>query len=223
MSASLAWVAPTSPTSSIGLQYCAARRDATHLRVMQSVVPQKEAAMPESLPRIDQNVLAGVRRGDEQSLERVFRDRYPALVQEASAQLDVPVGVPRVVEGAFRRAWEERASFETPESLDGFLHTAVHDGAVRERKRLATLHRLEAGAHVHVPAHATSIPTVDEAWSHFSATLHAPPPDPTAAAHARAASRHDAAHHVGEIGKRRVPVVAIAIGLVIAAVVGAPL
>jgi transmembrane sensor len=179
--------------------------------------------MPETLPRIDQEVVAGIRRGDEQSLERVFRDRYPGLVQEANAQLDTPVGVPRVVEGAFRRAWEERATFATPEALDGFLHTAVHEGATRERKRLATLHRLEAGAHVHVPAHAASTPTVDEAWSHFAATLHAPPPDPTAAAHARAASRHDTAHHVAEIGKRRVPVIAIAIGLVIAVLVGAPL
>ena len=179
--------------------------------------------MPETLPRIDQDVLAGIRRGDEQSLERVFRDRYPALVQEATGQLDQPVGVPRVVEGAFRRAWEDRASFETPDALDGYLHTAVREGAARERKRLATLHRLEAGAHVHVPPHATSAPTVDEAWSHLVATLHAPPPDPTAAAHARAASRHDTAHHVAEIGKRRIPVVPIAIGLVIAAIVGAPL
>jgi ferric-dicitrate binding protein FerR (iron transport regulator) len=179
--------------------------------------------MPETLPRIDQEVVAGIRRGDEQSLERVFRDRYPGLVQEANAQLDEPVGIPRVVEGAFRRAWEDRATFETPEALDGFLHTAVREGAARERKRLATLHRLEAGAHVHATAHATSTPTVDEAWSHLVATLHAPPPDPTAAAHARAASRHDAAHHVAEIGKRRVPVIPIVIGLVIAAVIGAPL
>ncbi|MDQ3950938.1 MAG: FecR domain-containing protein [Gemmatimonadota bacterium] len=179
--------------------------------------------MPETLPRIDQEVVTRIRHGDEQALERVFRDRFPALVQEASSQLDQPVGVPRVVEGAFRRAWEERATFQTPEALDGFLHTAVREGAARERKRLATLHRLEAGAHVHVPAHATSVPTADEAWSHLVATLHAPPPDPTAAAHARAVSRHDTAHHVAEIGKRRVPVVAIAIGLVIAVLVGGPL
>jgi ferric-dicitrate binding protein FerR (iron transport regulator) len=179
--------------------------------------------MPETLPPLDQEVVAGIRHGDEQSLERVFRDRYPALVQEANAQLDQPVGIPRVVEGAFRRAWEERASFETPEALDGFLHTAVREGAARERKRLATLHRLEAGAHVHVPTHATSTPSVDEAWSHLIATLHAPPPDPAAAAHAREASRHHGAEHVASIAKRRVPVVAIAIGLVIAAVVGAPL
>jgi ferric-dicitrate binding protein FerR (iron transport regulator) len=179
--------------------------------------------MPETLPRIDQEVLAGIRHGDEQALERVFRDRYPGLVQEANAQLDTPVGIPRVVEGAFRRAWEERASFETPEALDGFLHTAVREGAARERKRMATLHRLEAGAHVHIPAHATPTPTVDQAWSHLVATLHAPPPDPVAAAHAREVSRHAGAEHVAAIGKRRVPVVPIVIGLVIAVLVGAPL
>jgi ferric-dicitrate binding protein FerR (iron transport regulator) len=179
--------------------------------------------MPETLPRIDQEVLAGIRHGNEQALERVFRDRYPGLVQEASAQLDQPVGIPRVVEGAFRRAWEERATFATPEALDGFLHTAVREGAARERKRLATLHRFEAGAHVHVPAHATPTPTVDEAWSHLVATLHAPPPDPKAAAHAREASRHAGAEHVAAIAKRRVPVVPIVLGVIIAALVVAPL
>lgn len=179
--------------------------------------------MPETLPRIDPDVLAGIRHGDEQSLERVFRDRFPALVQEANAQLEERAGVPRVVESAFIRVWNERTTFETPEALDGFLHTAVREGAAREHKRLATLHRFEAGAHVHVPTHATSAPTVDEAWSHFAATLHAPPPDPTAAAHAREVSRHGAAGHVAAIAKRRVPVMAVAIGLVIAAIVVAPI
>ena len=179
--------------------------------------------MPETLPHIDQEVFAGIRQGNEQSLERVFRDSYPALVQEAKSQLDEPVGIPRVVEAAFRRAWEERASFETPEAFEGFLHTAVREGAARERKRLATLHRFEAGAHVHMSPHATSIPPVDEAWSHLVDRLHAPPPDPAAAAHAREEARHHGAEHVASIAKRGVPVVPIAIGLVVAAVVIAPI
>jgi hypothetical protein len=43
--------------------------------------------MPETLPHIDQEVFAGIRQGNEQSLERVFRDSYPALVQEAKSKL----------------------------------------------------------------------------------------------------------------------------------------
>src|SRR5919197_780311 len=78
------------------------------------------------------------------------------------------LAAPRVVEGAFKRVWAERATFETPEALETFLHEEVHDCAVRERKRLATLHRFEAGAHVHATPHRTSLPTVDEAWNHLA-------------------------------------------------------
>jgi DNA-directed RNA polymerase specialized sigma24 family protein len=128
--------------------------------------------MTAAQPPIDQDVLVGLRHGDDRSLEQLFRDRYPTLVQEASTQLDDPAAAPRVVERAFMRVWDERQSFETRQALESFLHTAVHDSAVRERKRLATLHRLEAGAHVQLN-HQTKPASADEAWSHLKAAIHA--------------------------------------------------
>jgi DNA-directed RNA polymerase specialized sigma24 family protein len=153
--------------------------------------------MTAAQPPIDQDVLVGLRQGDDRSLEQLFRERYPGLIQEASTQLDDPAGAPRVVETAFRRVWDERASFETPDALDSFLHTAVREGAVREAKRLATLHRIEAGAHIRVAHHATATPTVDQAWSHLSSTIHAAPADLEAIKKARTAhARHEAAEHL---------------------------
>jgi ferric-dicitrate binding protein FerR (iron transport regulator) len=182
--------------------------------------------MPATLPRIDEDVLAGIRIGDERSLERLFRESFQPLTQEAAAQLDDRTSAPRVVEGAFRGVWEERASFNTPEALERFLHTAVNECVVRENKRLASLHRFEAGAHVRVPTHSKHELTVDEAWAHLAATLHpATSPDAHAAARAQAShlTRHDAAEHVASIGKRRLRLGAVAIGAAVAIAIVAPL
>jgi ferric-dicitrate binding protein FerR (iron transport regulator) len=181
--------------------------------------------MTAAQPPIDQDVLVGLRQGDDRSLEQLFRDRYPALVQEASTQLDDPGGAPRVVEKAFLRVWDERQSFETRQALDSFLHTAVHDGAIRERKRLATLHRLEDRARVNVQHHAKTV-NADEAWSHLKAAIHAADsPEAHAAARAQVSTmyRHDAAEHVASIGKRRIPWGMLAIGAGVAILVAAPL
>jgi ferric-dicitrate binding protein FerR (iron transport regulator) len=180
--------------------------------------------MPATLLHIDRDQLAALRIGDERALERIFRDTYAALVEEAKPQLDDASGAPRVVEGAFKRVWAERATFETPEALETFLHEEVHDCAVRERKRLATLHRFEAGAHVHATPHRTSLPTVDEAWNHLADSLHVMPVDAATAARQHAELvRHDAATHVAPIAQRRIPWGVIAIGVVVAAIVIAPL
>jgi transmembrane sensor len=182
--------------------------------------------MTAAQPPIDQDVLVGLRHGDDRSLEQLFRDRYAGLVQEAATQLDNPAGAPRVVERAFLRVWDEREKFETRQALDTFLHTAVRDNAARERKRMATLHRLEAGAHVNVTHHAdTPPPTVDEAWPHLKAALHTETPEARAAARAQAThlQRHDAAEHVASIGKRKVPWTMLAIGAAVALLVAAPL
>jgi ferric-dicitrate binding protein FerR (iron transport regulator) len=182
--------------------------------------------MPATLPRIDQDVLAGIRIGDERSLERLFRETFQALSEEAAPQLDDRTSAPRVVEGAFRRVWQERASFATPEALEKFLHQAVSECAARENKRLASLHRFEAGAHVRVPTHSKHQPTVDEAWSHLVASLHAADsPEAHAAARAQAGQlyRRDAVEHVASIGKRRMRVGAVALGAIVAVAIAAPL
>ena len=60
---------------------------------------------------IDREVLLNLKLGDERALERLFRTSYPHLADRARAELDDPASAPRVVEGAFLRAWSERATF----------------------------------------------------------------------------------------------------------------
>ncbi len=182
--------------------------------------------MTAAQPPIDQDVLVGLRQGDDRALEQLFRDRYPGLLQEAARELEDAAGAPRVVERAFLRVWDEREKFETRQSLDSFLRTAVHDSATRERKRLATLHRFEAGAHVNVSHQTTAPPpTADQAWSHLKTALHTGSADVHAAARAQAThlQRHDAAEHVASIGKRKVPWGMLAVGAGVALLVATPL
>jgi ferric-dicitrate binding protein FerR (iron transport regulator) len=178
--------------------------------------------MTASFPPIDRAVLTGLHSGDEQALERVFRDHYAGLTSEARAELDDPVSAPRIVERAFVRVWEERDRFQTPDDLESFLHRAVHEGAVRERSRQAALHRFEAfeGVHITKDTAVKEPPPVGDAWAHVVSALHAPPPDAQAVSHGRLdRSRHMAAEHVAAVAKNPPWVVPVTLGAVLAIIV----
>jgi ferric-dicitrate binding protein FerR (iron transport regulator) len=176
--------------------------------------------MPVTAPPIDRDTFAALQRDDLSALERIFRDHYPGLIQEA-AQVEEARFAPVIVERAFVDAWQRRATFETPRALETFLHDAVHDRAVRERSRHAALHRFEAFEGVRVAPSAAAEPTpVDAAWAQVVAMVQAPPPDTEAAAHVRAdVSRHTAAEHAAALAEPRIrmgPLIIIAVLVVIA-------
>ena len=162
----------------------------------------------------------GVPLSDPQSLEQYFRSHFNELATEAKAQLDdAAPAAPRVVEGAFRHAWEERERILTPQELDAFLHEEVRHGVAREKSRRASLHHHAHGASKAVP-HATPV-DVDQSWSHLSHTLHLVPEEhnPDVAQEVAAVLRHDTAGHVADMAKQRSWKGAIAVGVVAAIVV----
>ena len=187
--------------------------------------------MPATLPPIAPDVLDGLRHGDERALERTFRDHYESPVAEAREKLDDPSHAPRVVETAFLRAWQQREQFETPEAFERFLHQATSEAAARERARHAVFHRDLTNGHAKTNGHKAgnghhngnghAPATVDDAWKEITATLHAPPPDADAEAHARHdIARHVAAEHVAHVVQKRSWKVPIIIGVVALALVG---
>jgi ferric-dicitrate binding protein FerR (iron transport regulator) len=160
---------------------------------------------------------------DPQALEGYFRAHFSELATEAKTQLDdAASSAPRVVEGAFRHAWEERERFQTPQQLEDFLHDEVKHGAAREKSRRASLHRHDAhGAGAHV-AHATAAttPDVEQSWTHLARALHFTSDADTAAAEEVAAHlRHDTAGHVADMAKKRSWKLPITIGVVAAILV----
>jgi ferric-dicitrate binding protein FerR (iron transport regulator) len=151
---------------------------------------------------IDRDLLTGLKLGDERALERVFRECYEPLSKKASAALDDEVGVPKVVEGAFVRVWEQRDTIESPEALEAFLFDAVTAGVARERSRRAAAHRM-GGDGARAAAHAAAGPmTIDDAWTHVSNVLHTPVHDAHLDPATLQAARHGAAQHVASLAKR---------------------
>ena len=159
--------------------------------------------MPATFTPIETAAVDSIRLGDETAFEKLFREHYDALIGEARAAFDDAAAASRVVDASFVRAWHRRAEFASPGDMESFLRSTVHDGAVRERSRIAAIHRFESheGARKQVP-NASHTVGVDVAWAHVAKAMHAAPPDSAATARQMADhARHAAAEHVAHVAK----------------------
>ena len=164
---------------------------------------------------------------DEQSLERLFRAHFNALLVEAKGKLPgAEMAAPRVVSKAFHQAWNDRAQFRTQEELVVFLKAAIQHGAAREVSRRAGLHRAdhaiagntdtgESPASTH---HEVVEMTLDEAWDRLQHTLHGGAPE--AYRQRASTARHEAAEHMAALGTERSwkPIIAVAAVALVAVV-----
>lgn len=142
---------------------------------------------------------------NEEALRRAFFARYPALAAEARTALgdDAAALTPKVVEGAFVRAWDARARLTTPDQLDAFLQDDVRHAAVRALSRRAGAHRLaehEAHGIVHSspPPHAPAEVAIDpdESWGHILRATRGEGHSQHALDETAAIARHGAAGHI---------------------------
>jgi len=165
--------------------------------------------------------LNNVALADEESLHRTFLTEYSALTAEARQDLgaDAVVLAPKVVEGAFVRAWDARARFRTPAEVHEFLVEDVHHAAARALSRRVAARRLSHNEHSE--AHATHDPSLEEAWSHIQHALHGETHSPKALSEQAAASRHGAAEHINVATHEANPWIAVLLGgLALAVVLG---
>jgi len=161
--------------------------------------------------------MSAVALADEETLRRVFLEQYSALTEEARTDLgaDARALVPKVVEGAFVRAWDSRAKFKTPAEVQKFLIEDIHHAAARALSRRAGAHRLSGGGHA--DAHAVRDETPEEAWQHIMHALHGEAHSPKALADAAAHSRHEAAEHIKQSSKSTSLWILLAVGAVVLA------
>lgn len=178
--------------------------------------------MTSALTTIGADDLTLFTQGDEGALERIFRAGYDPLVALATTELGAGPSAPRLVEGVFYEAWQQRARFASPGDLAHFLREAVHREALRERGRHAALHRFQEreGAAARVAPAASGQVGIDEAWAALSAAIHAPPPDATRGADVRHdVSRHEAASHLAKVAAPERNLRGILLMIAVAAVV----
>jgi ferric-dicitrate binding protein FerR (iron transport regulator) len=141
---------------------------------------------------------------DEESLHRTFLAEYAELTAEARADLgDAVVLAPKVVEGAFVRAWDSRARFRTPAEVHNFLVEDVHHAAARALSRRVAARRF--AGHEHADAHTVADTTPEQAWAHILHALHGEEHSPQALAAAAAVSRHGAAEHISHVSEEAAP------------------
>jgi DNA-directed RNA polymerase specialized sigma24 family protein len=140
---------------------------------------------------------------DEAALESLFRTHFSALNQEAKSHLgeSAATAAPKVVEGAFRQAWDERDQIATEADLGTYLHDAVRRSAARELSRRAGARHLGGASGAHA-THAHAEATVDQAWQHLTRQLHPEQVRAEAAAYSEE-RRHHAAEHVADLSKAR--------------------
>jgi ferric-dicitrate binding protein FerR (iron transport regulator) len=187
---------------------------------MSTPVPHREGEGAISLPLRTPLV-------DESALHDVFLAEYPTLTAEAKAELgsEAAALTPKVVEGAFVRAWDARAKFRTPAELHQFLVEDVHHAAARALSRRAAAHRFagQDAPQGKQAAHAVGEIDMEQSWAHVVHALHGEAHSPQALAEAAAHSRHEAAEHIAVIEKgvpvwKVAAVIALVVGLLAATV-----
>jgi DNA-directed RNA polymerase specialized sigma24 family protein len=151
---------------------------------------------------------------DEAALERLFRAHFSALCAEAKSHLgeEAAASAPKVVETAFRQAWDEREQIASEADLSTYLHDAVRRCAARELSRRAGARHLAVGGKSAAHHASATGPDVDQSWQHLTRQLH--PEVARADAQAFAEQmRHHAAAHVGDLSQKRSWKVPVTIGI----------
>ena len=158
---------------------------------------------------------------NEEALRLAFFARFSTLAAEARTALgDDAAGLtPKVVEGAFVRAWDARSRLATPEQLGAFLKEDVHHAAVRALSRRASVHRFSehegrGATHDASPSHARPDVVIDpdESWPHVLRAIRGEGHSQHALDETAAIARHDAAGHIVGATREGTPWKMIGIG-----------
>jgi ferric-dicitrate binding protein FerR (iron transport regulator) len=114
---------------------------------------------------IPADLVAGVRAGDDQSIERGFLSLFPALVAAADADLHDKASSSRVVERAFLQVMSGAPPADA-QAFDVALSQAIHQAVVREQSRKGALRRFERNEGVTHQASHTETVDAATSWRH---------------------------------------------------------
>ena len=161
--------------------------------------------MPASSPRIDPALFGKLKSGDERAFEQLFRERYAALIAEATPVLDGDgAAAARAIETVFVQVWKGREQVTTLEAFETNLYAAVHEAAARIKSRRAGVRGFDDREGGHAQKGAKPAPGVDAVWSKVYGALHVNAERSAEAAHEAAIhSRHEAAGQLVEMAKPR--------------------
>ena len=82
----------------------------------------------------DKNILVGLRSGDEQVFETIFRTYYERLCNYANTILNDMDESEEMVQGAFLTVWEKHDTIDIHTSVKSYLYRAVHNSCLNRVK-----------------------------------------------------------------------------------------
>ncbi|CAG5071401.1 RNA polymerase sigma-H factor [Dyadobacter sp. CECT 9623] len=82
----------------------------------------------------DPDIVAAIRRGDEEAFEKTFRLYYPRLCNYAASLLKDDEEAEEAVQTVFLTIWEKREDLEITLSLKSYLYRAVHNHCLNRFK-----------------------------------------------------------------------------------------
>src|SRR5436190_23981474 len=100
--------------------------------------------MPAKLSQIDPELFRGIKSGNVQSFEQLFRACYTPLLADATSHLNGDgAAAARAVEAAFVQAWKARSEIASAGALATGLETAVSEETARIVSRHSIAHHLD--------------------------------------------------------------------------------
>jgi transmembrane sensor len=114
------------------------------------------------------------------ALHKLFDAEFPNVLAQAKQELGDAISLaPRVAEGAFVRAWDARARFQTIDQVKQFLRDDVKAASARALSRRAQMAKNDAGEQISLKTaeHVAAATAVDPkvSWSHVIAAIHLDP------------------------------------------------
>lgn len=84
--------------------------------------------------QIAADILEGIKQGNEQAFEQVFRTFYAPLCGYATKLLGTTDDAEEVVQAVFFKLWERRAELQIETSFKAYIYRAVHNACLNQLK-----------------------------------------------------------------------------------------
>lgn len=89
---------------------------------------------------LEENILAGLKNGNEKVLDELFMRYYVRLTRYALRQINDPMVAEEIVQDAFIYLWKKRSSVNISTSLEAYLYKSVANKCINHIK--SKIHRI---------------------------------------------------------------------------------
>jgi len=95
----------------------------------------------------EKEITTGIRKGDIQQFEILFRSSYATLVRYATSVIKDPDTAEEIVQELFYRLWKDREKILINTSLEGYLYRSVHNMCLHHlyHRKVVDRHNTEMG------------------------------------------------------------------------------